>query len=296
MTDTYRTDRISSVEESNQSAVSWAAIAAGGITNASLTLVLLAFGSAMGFSSVSPWSNAGVSAGTFKIATGLYLVVAAMLASTVGGYIAGRLRTKWTGLHSEEVLFRDTAHGFLAWAFALVLGAAALGGAATYVVGGAATGAAQGASQAAAQSTANPSDYFVDMLLRPSTTPGSASAQPGGDPTALRREVGIIFARALASGGELIAPDRSYLTQVVAARSGLNQTEAERRISDVINAAKDAADRARRAAAKLAMWLTAAMLVGAFSAGLAAIEGGQLRDGTWRGIIGTKNYLAGRTT
>jgi len=99
-------------------------------------LVLLAFGSGMGFSAVSPWSNAGVSAGAFKLATGVYLIIVSMLSSTIGGYLAGRLRTKWIGVHSEEVLFRDTAHGFLAWAFAAVLGAAALGAAATHIVGG----------------------------------------------------------------------------------------------------------------------------------------------------------------
>ena len=123
MMDTIRSDT-ATVVESGQSATSWAAIIAGGVAAAALTLVLLAFGSGMGFSAVSPWSNAGVSASTFKLATGVYLIIVSMLSSTIGGYIAGRLRTKWVGLHSEEVLFRDTAHGFLAWAFAAILGAA----------------------------------------------------------------------------------------------------------------------------------------------------------------------------
>jgi len=109
-----------------ESAVSWAAVIAGGVTAAALTLALLAFGAGMGFSSVSPWPSSGISAGTFKIAAGIYLIVVAMVASTIGGYMAGRLRSKWIGLHSEEVLFRDTAHGFLAWAAATVFGAAAL--------------------------------------------------------------------------------------------------------------------------------------------------------------------------
>src|SRR5665647_791393 len=102
-------------------AISWAAIAAGAVAAAALTLVLLAFGVGMGFSVVSPWGNSGVSATTFEIGTGLYLIVVAMLASTIGGYIAGRLRTRWVGVHTHEVFFRDTAHGFLAWAFATVL-------------------------------------------------------------------------------------------------------------------------------------------------------------------------------
>src|SRR5438067_11103920 len=153
MTETLRTTRTTDVRasalEDNQSAVSWAAVAAGAVAAAALTLALLAFGAGMGFSSISPWSNSGVSAETFKIGAGIYLIVVAMLSSTIGGYVAGRLRTKWTGLHSDEVAFRDTAHGFLAWAFATVLGTAALGSAATYFVGGVATGTAQSAGQAA---------------------------------------------------------------------------------------------------------------------------------------------------
>src|ERR1035437_6889764 len=195
MMETLKSDT-ATVVESDQSATSWAAIVAGGVAAAALTLGLLAFGSGMGFSAVSPWSNAGVSASTFKIATGVYLIIVSMLSSTIGGYIAGRLRTKWVGLHSEEVLFRDTAHGFLAWAFAAVLGAAALGAGATYGGGG----AAQGAGQTAAQSTGSPATCFVDMLFRP--IPGgqsAASTQPAKDPAAARREVITIFTRAALS-------------------------------------------------------------------------------------------------
>src|SRR5580693_5542928 len=151
-----------------QPAVSWAAVAAGAVAAAALTLVLVAFGAGMGFSAVSPWSNAGPSTTTFKVTTGIYLCVAAMLASTVGGYLAGRLRTKWTGLHSSEVVFRDTAHGFLAWAFATVISAALLGSATTAIVGGAATGATQTAG-AAAQTNGVSTGYYVDALLRADT-------------------------------------------------------------------------------------------------------------------------------
>jgi hypothetical protein len=108
-------------DEPSVSGVSWPAVAAGAVVSCALTLVLLAFGIGLGLSVVSPWSDAGVSATTFKIGTGLYLIVVAMLASSIGGYIAGRLRTRWVGVHSDEVYFRDTAHGFIAWAFASVL-------------------------------------------------------------------------------------------------------------------------------------------------------------------------------
>jgi hypothetical protein len=298
MPDPLRTEIHTSTIEEDQSAVSWAAIAAGGIAAAALTLVLLAFGAGMGFSAISPWSNSGVSSGTFKVGAGIYLIVVAMLSSTIGGYVAGRMRTKWTGLRTDEVAFRDTAHGFLAWGLATLLGAAALGGAATYFVGGVATGAAQGTSQGV---TSSPSaqggnGYFVDMLLRPDPARQSAASPQAGNDETARREVGRIFVRSLREGSDFSPADRTYLAQIVAARAGVNQAEAEKRVSDVINQAKAAADEARRAAAKTALWLTAAMLIGAFAASLAAIEGGQLRDGTWRGVIGARNYRARQLT
>jgi hypothetical protein len=284
------------VSATQDSAVAWAAVIAGAVSAAALTLVLLAFGAGMGFSSISPWPNSGISAGTFKLASGIYLIVIAMLSSTIGGYIAGRLRTKWTGLHSEEVLFRDTAHGFLAWGLATVFGAAVLASAATFIAGGATAGAAQGASQGAAQSgggLGGPDAYFVDLLLRPQPG-GTATPAPGTaqniDTAQLRAEITRVFVRGLREGGEIPAGDRSYLTQVVSARTGMSQPDAEKRVSEVIEQARSAADQARSGAAKLSLWLTAAMLIGAFSASLAAIEGGQLRDGTWKGVIGTSQY------
>lgn len=295
MQDQLRTE-IDTTDIEDQSAISWAAVAAGGLAAAALTLVLLAFGAGMGFSAISPWSNSGVSSGTFKVGAGIYLIVVAMLSSTIGGYVAGRLRTKWTGLRTDEVAFRDTAHGFLAWGFATVLGAAALSGAATYLVGGVATGAAQGVTNSA--STQGGNGYFVDMLLRPDPArqgaPGAASPQAGNDEAA-RGEIGRIFARSLRAGSEFSPADLTYVAQIVAARTGVNQAEAEKRVAEVIYQAKATADDARRAAAKAALWLTAAMLIGAFAASLAAVEGGQLRDGTWRGVIGARNYRARQT-
>lgn len=299
MQDPLRT-QIDKTATEDQSAVSWTAVAAGGLAAAALTLVLLAFGAGMGFSAISPWSNSGVSSGTFKVGAGVYLIVVAMLSSTIGGYVAGRLRTKWTGLRTDEVAFRDTAHGFLAWGFATVLGAAALSGAATYLVGGVATGAAQGASQGVTNSasTQGGNGYFVDMLLRPDPArqgaPGAPSSQAGNDETA-RGEIGRIFARSLRAGSEFSPADLTYVAQIVAARTGVNQAEAEKRVAEVIYQAKATADDARRAAAKAALWLTAAMLIGAFAASLAAVEGGQLRDGTWRGVIGARNYRTRQT-
>jgi hypothetical protein len=265
------------VEESfdESPAVSWAAVVAGAIAAAALTLVLLAFGAGMGFSAVSPWGNSGVSASTFEIGTGLYLIVVAMLASTIGGYVAGRLRTKWVGVHTHEVFFRDTAHGFLAWALATVLGAAVLTAAAGSFAGGASSGLASAAGMSATQSakSGGPVDYYVDALLRSNP----AASQNTTDLRAARREIARILTTGLREG-DVPVLDRTYVAQVVAARTGLNQAAAEKRVSDIIDQAKTALDNARKAAAKLSLWLTASLLIGAFSASLAATEGGYVRD------------------
>jgi len=269
------------VEES--SAISWAAVAAGAVAAAALTLVLLAFGTGMGFSVVSPWGNSGVSASTFEIGTGLYLIVVAMLSSTIGGYVAGRLRTKWAGVHTHEVFFRDTAHGFLVWGLATVLGAAVLTAAAGSFAGGASLGlaSATGVSTSQSAGSGGPVDYYVDALLRSNPTANPNTT----DLAATRREI----ARILTTGfreGDIPAPDRAYLAQVVAARTGLGQTDAEKRVSDVIEQAKTALDNARKAAAKLSLWLTASLLIGAFCASLAATEGGYVRDNWNPGLTG----------
>src|ERR1700727_732726 len=150
--------------EPSVAGVSWAAVTAGAVVSCALTLVVLAFGIGLGLSVVSPWSGSGVSATTFKIGTGLYLVVIAMLSSSIGGYLAGRLRAGWVGVHSDEVYFRDTAHGFIAWALASVLGAVLLASPAGSLISGTASGATQGATAAARRG--GPMDGYVDTLLR----------------------------------------------------------------------------------------------------------------------------------
>jgi hypothetical protein len=261
--------------EPSVAGVSWAAVAAGAIASCALTLVLLSFGIGLGLSVVSPWAGSGVSATTFKIGTGLYLVVIAMLSSSIGGYLAGRLRSRWIGVHSDEVYFRDTAHGFLAWAFASVLGAILLASPASSLLGGAASGATQATASAAGQT--GPMDGYVDALMR-SDAPATQNA---GNPSDARGEMVRLFTSSFRGGGELKADDRAYVSKVVAARTGLSQADADKRVNDVVTQIKADADAARKATAHLAFWLTASLLLGAFCASLAATEGGGLRDGTW---------------
>lgn len=261
----------SDAPETSASAVSWGAIIAGGVAAAALTLILLAFGSGVGFSSISPWSTTAALT-PFHIAAGLYLIVTAMIASGVGGYLAGRLRSRWSGAHAREVFFRDTAHGFLAWGFATLLSAAVLTDAAGVLVGRTAAGVSHVLGQSPGLL-----DGYVDSLVRADPTSSSSIAET----SAARAEAGRIFAAAFQNGGQFQPLEREYLTQLVAARTGITPAQAEERVSLTIERARGAVNQARKAAAQLSLWLTASLLVGAFAASLAALEGGGLRDGTW---------------
>jgi hypothetical protein len=312
---------IADAQSAVQSAVSWPAIAAGAVAAAALSLVLIAFGAGLGLSAVSPWSDSGVSAATFKTGTGIYLVIVAVMSSAVGGYLAARLRTKWTGVYTNDVFFRDTAHGFLAWAFATLISVTALTSVTAYLANGAAAGLGGAASQATR--TVNPADIYVDKLFRTSapaqTTPlaapqaapapsapgdsGAANTAPAANnatsaaapaatnPGQTRAEVLRLWTADFRSDQGLNTADKTYVAQLVAARTGLSQADAEKRVNDVIVEAKTAADDARKGAVKLSFWLTAALLFGAFAASLAAVEGGSLRDGTWNGRVLTPREI-----
>lgn len=283
-----------------RSAVSWAAIAAGAVVAASTTLLLIALGGGVGLASLSPWAHTGVSATTFSVMTAIGLIVVQWVSAGVGGYIAGRLRTRWINLHTHEVFFRDTAHGFITWATATLLvsaaaaviaGSAAGAGlhAASTVGAGAAMGAASAASSAPSATSIDP--YDVDTLLRPAN-PGTASpgaASSGNDGrnegrSDVRAQTTRILARGL-TGDEVPAEDRTYLAQLVAAQAGISPADAQTRVDSAIAKvqaakvqAKQAADKARKAAEAVSIFTALAMLIGAFIASISAAVGGKLRD------------------
>ncbi len=266
--------------ESSQSGVSWAAILAGATTSAAVSLILLAAGSAMGLASLSLAPGSGASAAAFTVGAAIWLVIMQWVASGLGGYVAGRLRTKWTGIHSDEVFFRDTAHGLLAWGVATILVAVVLvSGITTAVRTGTeaaatvAAGAAEGLGDAAA--IADPTGYLVDRMLRSPTAPVTA-------------EVRTEAARIIVTGaGEPTFPadDRTYLAQLVATATGIPQAEAEQRVSAAITDAqaaaaevRETADEARAAAAAASLYTFISLLIGAFIACVAAAIGGRQRD------------------
>jgi hypothetical protein len=273
-------------EESSRSATSWGAVVAGGVAAAAATLVLMLVGAGLGLTVVSPFPGAGASIETVTASTAIWLVVVQWLAALLGGYMAGRLRTKWVNLHTDEVFFRDTAHGFLAWALATLVVAGLLTSTVSAIVGAGvqaastvASGAAMGGAAAAGSDDDNTMAYFVDTLLRP--------ADPTR-PVEGRNETSAEVTRILLAGaasGEIEADDRAYLEQLIAARTGLTPPDAKARVDAVLKRAEDgaqqareAAEAARKAGATFALVGALSLLIGAFIASAAAALGGRLRD------------------
>ncbi len=286
------------------SGVSWSAILAGSAAIASLSLILLMLGTGLGLSSVSPWAYAGVSATTFGVSSILWLAFTQLTACGLGGYLAGRLRTKWIAVQTDEVYFRDTAHGFLAWAIASLATAALLTSVIGSIVGAGiqagsvAMNAATGESQAA-KSITSPEGYFVDLLFRKdshATADTQAAVSNGAlagviqesTHTAFTSEATHIFNHTLPEAA-LAAEDIRYVGLLVSEHTGLAQPAAQKRVSDVYarllatyknaeSAAKEAADQGRKATAYAALWLFISLLIGAFVASFAATIGGRQRD------------------
>lgn len=266
-------------EPAPSSAVSWSAILAGAAVSAGLSLILLLIGSGIGFSIMSPWSS-GTVATTTKAATvaGIYVTVTAVLASAVGGYLAGRLRHLWLGTHPHEAFFRDTAHGLITWAVATVASVALLGTVTSNLTGTAARGAGMAAARDAG--TAGLTDQlfaydYVAVSKAQGNQPNTGIARDySGD-----RAVAVRLLGRLGTQRDLTADERQNLAVIVAARTGLALPDAEKRVAAVEADARAAAETARRVAMMLSFWLAASLLAGALAASLAAWEGGAIRDG-----------------
>ncbi len=199
-----------------------------------------------------------------------------------GGYVAGRMRSRWSETTQHEVEFRDGLHGGLVWAVGVVIAAALV----MATAGAAARTGAEVAGKAAVSgvaSTTDSMDVVLDTLLRPSppaaapaTTPRprAGAALTADDP---RAEMSRILASSVASGS-MSEQNRVYLAQLVAQRSGLSQQEAEKRVNEAFNAARQAADKARRAGILTGFVTAAALIVSFGAAWWAALKGGQHRD------------------
>lgn len=280
--------------ESPHSAVAWGAVIAGAVIAAALMTMLITGGTGLGFLAVSPWQHEGASGTALATGTIIWLFLTQVITYGVAGYVAGRLRTRWTDVNGDEIYFRDTAHGFLVWALSSVVGVMLLSWTAASAVSGTAkagatlAGAGAGAAALAVGQAGSGEeggfsiDYFSDALLRP------AEGRPPADPAVSRREVSNLLARSVARG-EWATEDQNYLAHVIAQQTGLSEAEAQQRLTRVSEqarqaaqeleqAARETADAARKAAAIFALWAFASMLVGAFFASFAAMRGGRARD------------------
>jgi hypothetical protein len=241
--------------ETARSAVNWASILAGAVVAIATTLILIAVGTGLGFAAASPWPGAGPTATTFAIGVGVWLIVTQWLSSALAGYITGRLRTRWSGIHTHEVLFRDTAHGLLAWAVA------------TTIVGAVAFAATTSATGVASNAATVAISNATDTLLRSSHPGANASG------AAVRAEITRLLTR-----DNLQADDKSYLASEVAAQTGVTVPEAQTRVDAAVTSIREAADKARKASSALGFFTALSMLIGAFIACCAAGYAGHLRD------------------
>lgn len=278
--------------ESATSAVSLRSIIAGALAASAITLILTLIGSGLGLTMVSPWNGESASLETIGWTTAAWLVLVQWLSAAFGGYMTGRLRTKWVGVRTDEVFFRDTAHGFLSWALSTLLvagllssvittAAGTVAGATATAVGAAGTAGVAAAANATDDNAGFSVDYFADAILRP--------ADPATPPAVQSDErVTAEVSRILINGtvrGEMPADDRAYLDRVVASRTGLSEADATARVDQALanieaakTEAREAADTAKQAATAIALAGAVSLMIGAFIASVAAAIGGRQRD------------------
>jgi hypothetical protein len=249
--------------EAPKSAVSWSAILAGAVVAIAVSLVLVTLGSGLGLATLTAAARSAATPGALTAMALVWIVVVQWLSAASGGYIAGRLRTRWVGTHTHEVFFRDTAHGFVTWAVATAIVAVAIASATSVMLPGGARAAAS--TTASAPSIA---PYDVDVLFR-----GSADAASGE----ARGEASHILASGLIAGG-VADEDRAYLASVIAAHGGISPADARKRVDGVVARTQQEAEAARKAAARASLLTALAMVIGAFVACVAAALGGHERD------------------
>jgi hypothetical protein len=277
------------VDDDDQPSVDWCAILGAVIISAASLTILTAFGVALGFASVSPWTS-NPSGTTLIVGAAAWFAITALYAGAVGGYITGRLRKPSVGVSTDERTTRDGVHGLIAWGLGLLLS----GMLATYVFTSAINKAADVTAQAAGPALSEAvkgagskaSDflsYYVDRSLRPGGTPPPNTA-PGED---VRPEIARLLTRSL--DGNISDDDRAYLARVIAQRTGLGDADAKARVDQMLNdahaayqktvdQAKSAAEKARKAAIETTTWFAIVTLLAAILSWFAAVIGGRHRD------------------
>src|SRR5215213_4264702 len=272
--------------------VQWTPVIAGALAAAALSFVLFTFGSSLGIalaSSSPTWRDA-----SFALAalSGLYIILTTIASFGLGGYIAGRLRSRWVASSDvEEIEFRDGVHGLLVWALAVALGALLA----------AAAAAALASTSAPAASVPNTTAgepiiaYDLDRLFRTQQAPS-----PAADLSYSRAEAARIAMRAASRRDSSdLAEDRAHLLRIVSARTGLTGANAEARVGDFIERATTAIRKARRSAVVVGFMTAAGLVLGAAIAWFACVAGGSHRDETplslnWRLIRSSRSTIGSR--
>ncbi|PVX81394.1 hypothetical protein [Paraburkholderia unamae] len=288
-----------------RAAVSWSAIVAGAVGMAAFSLILLTLGTGLGLSSLSPWPGSGTHAKTFGVAAIIWICVTQVLAAGLGGYLAGRLRRHWPSIGTDETHFRDTAHGFLAWALATLLSAAFLTSAISGLAGEGVSAGVQSASRrtnetgglvnrgnALSAYASWPMGYLIDGMLRPAAGATESNTQSQDQffaTAAQKQEIARIFLNSLPAGGPLSPEDSDYVARIVVQRTGLAPADAHARVATTWarleehasaeeNAARATVEAARKATVHVTLWLFISLLMGAFVASLMATVGGRMRE------------------
>lgn len=257
--------------ETHKHGICWASIIAGSVGAIAVSFVLLLLASSYGLAISSPWSGEGFSAEAVGINAVIAMIIIQWLSSAFGGFLTGRLRTSWR-IHTDEVCFRDIAHGFLTWAVATLVTVMLLGHAVTAVVGGGAKAVTAGAVASADANDNDAMAYSVDTLFRTDRPVTTDTSSP-----ATRAEVTRILAKGL-TDEKMSDADRAYLSSVIANRAGISQAEANARIDNTVKEVKATADTARKTAATLAIFTFLSLVIGAFIGSIAGALGGRCRD------------------
>jgi hypothetical protein len=247
----------------------WTPIVAGAIVAASISLVLLTFGSGIGLAVVSPSATWRDTAWLLAVLGGLWLLLTSLASFALGGYLAGAFRRTVSGATPHEVEFRDGIHGLAVWGLAVLIGAALTS--ATPRTGAPLSGGAVPTASRAESFLA----FELDRLLRSDRTPGAADVND----SELRAQAARIIFTGLGRT-DMTPDDRSYLARAVMMRAGLAQPEAEARVDKAFADSRAAVSKARRSAVILAFMIGASLLIGAVVAWLAAAAGGKHRDGS----------------
>jgi hypothetical protein len=246
--------------------IEWGPIIAGTLAASALAFVLHGFATAIGMSlaSTAPtWRDASFA---LVLLTGLYLLIVGVLSYGLGAYVAGRMRTRFDAWSGPDGSYSDGVHGLLVWALATLLTALLGFAAATASTRLAAPSGAPSQSVAGENIIA----YDIDKLFR--------GHRPGVDITLARAEAARILLTASSHRG-VVPEDQQYLARLVEQNAGVAGQDAQRRVNEVIAAAKDNIERARHSGAILAFMAAAVAALGAAIAWFAAEAAGRHRQG-----------------